>query len=130
MSSYCIDYFATLGRKSGPLIPTLINDFQEDLNGKLKSVHPTEIWLNCITDIAVLIDGEEVPDETWEICDYSADGVTLMKPHIAYRRRKHSKRQDHITEVIYSINIFTPIFNRLFHGYYSDSVDNGRSCNT
>jgi hypothetical protein len=43
---------------------------------------------------------EETPsEEGWEILSTSVTGIELKKPHLGIRRRKHSKRRDHITSV-------------------------------
>ena len=53
MSSYVIDYFATLGRKNGPLEYKNISHVFD--NGK--EYHPSELWQNAITDISIIYAG-------------------------------------------------------------------------
>lgn len=52
MSCHAIDYFATLSRSAGPLqcknLPSATSN---------SSVHPSEIWNDAITDMAVIYFG-------------------------------------------------------------------------
>ena len=94
MASNVIDYFATLGRK------TLNCKSFESLwvNDKLRS--PSEIWNEAITDIAIVHEGEKLPDDTWQTIDQSIDHRPISsRSTIAVRRRGASKRLDHITKV-------------------------------
>ena len=94
MASNVIDYFATLGRKS------LICKSFESLwvNDKLRS--PSEIWSEAITDIAIVHQGERLPDSSWQMIDQSVDNRPISsRSTIAVRRRGASKRLDHITKV-------------------------------
>ena len=94
MASNVIDYFATLGRK------TLTCKSFESLwvNDKLRS--PSEIWNEAITDIAIVHQGEKLPDDTWQTIDQSIDHRPISsRSTIAVRRRGASKRLDHITKV-------------------------------
>lgn len=94
MASNVIDYFATLGRKS------LICKSFESLwvNDKLRS--PSEIWNEAITDIAIVHQGERLPDSSWQMIDQSVDNRPISsRSTIAVRRRGASKRLDHITKV-------------------------------
>lgn len=102
-SSKCIDYFATLGRANGPLkpkysLPKIPCTDLKDSNSKFSSYN--DVWNNAITDIAVVMSDESLPDpETWELVNKSIDGLEIFPPHIAFRRRKHSFRLDHIKEI-------------------------------
>eukprot|EP01035_Chromulina_nebulosa_P019425 gene19425-25303_t len=91
MPSHVIDYFATLGRRDGQLA---IRSSNEQIN-----LTPKDTWFEAITDIAVLIEGEEKLNSEWEVCDKSSGGLDLFPPHIAIKRRKYSKRLDHIVEI-------------------------------
>jgi len=120
MSSYAIDYFATLGRRPGELscksMPSATSE---------STVPPSEIWLDAITDITVIYFDDEasipVDDECgsppivstdgvdWELVKYTVDGdLANCNPGdpsrgislLAVRRRRQSKRLDHICEII------------------------------
>lgn len=94
MASNVIDYFATLGRKS-----LTCKSFESLwVNDKLRS--PSEIWSEAITDIAIVHQGEQLPDETWQLIDHSIDNRPVSsRSTIAVRRRGASNRLDHITKV-------------------------------
>jgi hypothetical protein len=96
MPSYCIDYFATIGRRNDLLLPKPIES--KDDSNQLTS--PKDIWDNAITDLAVVMEGETAPDSTWEVIKKTVNGLDLFPPYIAYQRRKHSHKVDHIVEVI------------------------------
>lgn len=94
MASNVIDYFATLGRKS-----LTCKSFESLwVNDKLSS--PSEIWSDAITDIAIVHQGEELPDSSWQSIDRSIDNRPInSRSTIAVKRRGASKRLDHITKV-------------------------------
>lgn len=94
MPSYCIDYFATVGRKNDQLIPKPL--LWKDDSDRL---HAKDIWANAITDIAVIMEGETAPDSTWEVIRKTFNGLDLFPPYIAYQRRKYSRKVDHIVDV-------------------------------
>jgi hypothetical protein len=100
MASNVIDYFATLGRKS-----LTCKSFESLwVNDKLRS--PSEIWSEAITDIAIVHQGEQLPDETWQLIDHSIDNRPVSsRSTIAVRRRGASNRLDHITKVSSVIQI-------------------------
>lgn len=94
MASNVIDYFATLGRKS------LICKSFESLWVNDKSRSPSEIWNEAITDIAIVHQGEMLPDDSWQVMNQSIDNRPILsRSTIAVRRRASSKRLDHITRV-------------------------------
>ena len=96
--SNVIDYFAVLGRKHGPLIPnTFSNIFIGEKRPKL--LNPNEIWGDAITDISLIFDDENLPDDTWETIESTVNRCPMLRPHIVFRRRRYSNRQDHIISV-------------------------------
>lgn len=99
MSSFAIDYFATLGRKDGKLSVAPMNNIFEDDRGKFLST--AQVLEDAITDITVVCDGEDVDDESWEILNSSYYGTDILPPYIAIKRQRKSARPDHISEVIF-----------------------------
>ena len=66
----------------------------------------------------VVDDGEL--DDTWEILDHTIDGNALLYPQMAFRRRKHSKRIDHICKVenfLFIFILYSLIFDVCLLGY-------------
>lgn len=109
MASNVIDYFATLGRK------TLICKSFESLWVNDKSRSPSEIWNEAITDIAIVHQGERLPDDTWQMIDQSIDNRPISsRSTIAVRRRGASKRLDHITKVEF-LSIMKLFLNLIFN---------------
>jgi hypothetical protein len=51
------------------------------------------------SESAVFFVEHPLDDFTWELLDTSIEGVGLLKPVIAVRRRMYSHRQDHICKV-------------------------------
>lgn len=99
MTSNAIDYYATLGKEDGPFRP---KEFQSPHAGDRTVFTANEIWNAAITDVIIVGKENEslLLDGTWTTIIQSAEGEPLDPPHIAFRRRKFSKRPDHITEVI------------------------------
>ena len=96
--THCIEYFATVGRPEGPFECKL---WERDVGTGKFDVHPRDVWCEAITDIAFVMAKETVPvNQGWEVLRYSIDGREMNAPHLAVRRRKHSGRLDHITEII------------------------------
>lgn len=89
MSKFTIDYFATVGRKPGSFV------IKNKHNG---STSAGDIWDNAITDVGVALE-DEVFDDSWEVLDRSSTGLELFRPHIIIKRRKESKKLDHITKI-------------------------------
>ena len=120
MSTNVIDYFATLGKRQGPLVPKSFRPIWEESK---KEISAGELWNSAITDIAVIfIDkGETLPDDTWELLSETISGYsaafnigepTKSSGTFVIRRRKHSKRLDHICDVA-----FVPRNERLPDGF-------------
>ncbi len=124
MSHNAIDYFASLSRAPGPFVcqsfPFSVDEDSPPLSGK-------DVWNEAITDIVVVgpgkwyksllnityltmrcLDDPVDEEETWIFVPETINGSPIEPPHLAFRRRKFSKRQDHITQVclicILSIN--------------------------
>lgn len=96
-ASHVVEYFATLGR-SKALTHKPVDVSDKDHLARSAS----EVWNEAITDIIVVPLGEDAPDETWEKIEFSIDGQMIPSNcSIAFRRRYHSKRSDHITKVIH-----------------------------
>jgi hypothetical protein len=99
MSFNAVDYFATLGRKPGAFAPKPLPSIDPDRPHDVLT--PAEVWNKAITDVAVLMEGEEMPsdEEGWEILNTSVGELELCRPYIVFRRRIHSRRIDHISKV-------------------------------
>lgn len=97
--SNVIDYFAVLGRKAGPLTPNLVEASVDVDTGRSIHVAASDQWHDAITDVSVIFDDEELPDETWESLEQTVNGDPLRRPHIVFRRRRYSNRLDHIVNV-------------------------------
>jgi hypothetical protein len=97
MTSSAIDYFATLGRKNGSFVPKTSSGLIDESR---KQLTPSELWLSAITDIS-LVDEEAIEslDPSWTVIKFSAEGEPLVEPFVAFRRRKDTHRQDHVTKV-------------------------------
>ncbi len=98
--SHAIDIFAVLGRKDNSLVCDGIKSIWEEN----KQCHPNEIWNESITDLIVVNEfTSEVIDDSWTVIDSSVDGVKFselgLEISIAFRRRRHSHRADHICMV-------------------------------
>lgn len=93
-----IDYFATLGKAPGPLeCKSYPYELDEDT-----SLTAKEAWYEAITDIVLLGPGDHLllPNPShWTIIDKSLSDSPLEFPHLAFRRRRESRRPDHITSV-------------------------------
>ena len=98
--SHSIDYFAVLGKQDAKLqFENVKNIWEEN-----KYYHPSEVWNDAITDIAVVTEHNRGSiDDSWEIITQSIEGIefkyTNVKISLAFRRRRVSKRLDHISQV-------------------------------
>lgn len=99
MPYFCIDYFATLGCRNEALIPVPPTVSMGDDDAK-QVLDIRKVWDDAITDVAVITETEAVPDNTWEVVKRTLNGLDLLPPYVALRRRKDSHRMDHITEVM------------------------------
>lgn len=98
MSSFAIDYFATIGAEN----PFEFND---------SAVTLEDICLSAITDITIMMpdEMETLVAQDWLVADvYFSDREEFVSmqpqkpttyPVVVYRRRKQSKRVDHITSI-------------------------------
>ena len=116
MSSSVIDYFAVLGRVSGPLQR---EPFRRDWSDDKAIISATDVLDEAITDIMVLTSGkcfavvcvdfslmfnnfiidQSVPDESWSLMETTLEDNQVDAPFIAIRRYVDSKRLDYITDV-------------------------------
>ena len=103
MSHNAIDYFAALSRAPGQFIcHEAITDIIVVGSGELYSS-----WFNVICDDNFVSQDDPVEEEaTWIFVPETVNGSPLEPPHIAFRRRKSSGRQDHITQVNILLFIF------------------------
>jgi hypothetical protein len=69
MATACIDYFATLGKKNGPLLCQNMSSFVSE-----KPVHPSIVWNSAITDINIIFYGRPSP-----FSPYSADPFSKFR---------------------------------------------------
>ena len=98
--SYSIDYFAVLGRKDGKLQCGNVKSSWDES----KQCHPSDVWNDAITDMVVVTESNRDDfDCTWTIVDQSLEGIEFadldIRISLAFRRRRESKRLDHITQV-------------------------------
>ena len=97
--SHVIDYYATLGRLNNKLTPKKVANYAEEM------VDPSVLWMEAITDIAVVYPNEKIPkgqdNGQWSIITTSVEGKELTAPHMAVRRRKHSGKVSHITSIMH-----------------------------
>ena len=82
--SLALDYYATLGRRDKKFTPKKLMNAAEEM------VHPSLLYQEAITDIAVVYPNEKLPkgqdDGQWSIIDKSVEGKELTAPHLAVRR--------------------------------------------
>ncbi len=92
-----VDYFATLSRAPGPL---MCKKLEEDEGSGEYDLHPSDLWEEAVTDLTLLYEGEECPEgEVWHEVQESVDGDVLPYPHLVFRRRRDSKKLDHIVQI-------------------------------
>lgn len=115
--SYAIDYLAVLGKDGNGFECEQMKSLWEENS----LVSPSDVWDDAITDILVINDyNRDNIDDSWTIISQSIDGVEFSELSlfitIAYKRRRDSKRLDHISQVTCQI---------WWHsGSYSIVVDN------
>lgn len=113
--SHSIDFFAVVGRKEEEKLNCTKVSSLWDENQKSSLV---DVWNDAITDIALVTEyNRDSIDDSWTIITESTDGVEFMdldvKICLAYRRRRESKKIDHISQVIiliFNIKIFSAFY--------------------
>jgi len=113
--SHSIDFFAVVGRKDENKLTctSLPSLWEENRQSTL-----ADVWNDAITDIALVTEyNRESIDDTWTIIDSSTDGIEFIdydiKICLAYKRRRESKKIDHISQVK-CIDLFSQYFHLIY----------------
>lgn len=129
MALNVIDYFATIGKREGPLKCQSSSLFKS-LPETVQAANLRELWNLAITDIAIIANDveEEAVDSSWEIIsgEVAEDGLRPAK--VGIKRRKESNKLSHIINVKIipsgeALPIGFELLDTSFSGKYSGSFD-------